>query len=157
MRLKCLISILVLLAFTLLLPSSTAQEKSKQEKTKKDEKQLTPLYVKLDVVVTDSNYQLVNDVTKDRFRIFEDDVPQTLSLFEPKAKPLGFVLAIDASLSLRTQFPIVLATANLIVNSATPDEKVMLRRFISTDKIRKEEDFTFDHTELLKAIDGYVF
>ena len=154
MRMKCLISITVLLVFALLLPSSTAQEQTKHEKTKKDERNHTPLTVKLDVVVTDANAQPVNDLTKDRFRIFENDVPQTLSMFEQKASPLGFVLAIDTSMSLRKQFPIFLTTAKLIVTNAPPDEQVMLMRFISSDKIQKVAGFTSDHTDLLKAIES---
>jgi Ca-activated chloride channel family protein len=150
---RSLISILILLSLILCFPSSRAQEKSSQGKNVKH-KEPAPLYVKLSMVVTDANYQGVADVSKERLRIFEDEVPQTLSLFEEKAKPLGFVVAVDTSLSLREMIDVVIATAKLLVDSAAPDEKVMLVKFISSDKIERVQDFTSDHKVLLDGIDN---
>ena len=145
---------LALFVTLVLLGSSLAAGSAQKSQDKKDKKEPAPLHVKLNVIITDSNYQPVNDLKKDRFRVFENDVPQTVSLFELKAKSPGFVIAVDTSLSLRREIAIVLATATLIVNSTAPDEQVMLMRFVSSDKIQRAQDFTSDHAALLKAIDG---
>ena len=54
------------LLLALLLSTGLAQ----QTKEKKDEKQLTPLVVKLNVTVTDSTGHQVNNLTQDQFRVF---------------------------------------------------------------------------------------
>lgn len=149
---KCLSSLMTVLILASLLPLGV-QEKSKSEKSKKDEKR-PPLSVKLNVGVTDANGQPINDVTEDRFRIFEDEAPQTITSFQFAGRPSGFVLAIDASGSLRSMFSTVLATAKLIVKNKAPDEQILLMRFISSDKITKVRDFTSDQATLLNAIDS---
>src|SRR5258708_14599746 len=143
--------ILALLFFSSLLAAGAAPQIKEK---KKDDKQPPPLNVKLNVTVIDLTLHPVNDLTKDRFEIFEDDVPQTVSVIERTAGPASIALAIDTSLSLRNRIDAVIYAGKLLVSSVAPDDQVLLERFISSDKIKREQDFTSDRATLLKALDN---
>jgi Ca-activated chloride channel family protein len=147
---KFLVIAALLFFSSLLVASSAPQDKEKQ----KDTKQPPPLNLKLNVTVMDPTLHSVNDLTKERFQIFEDDVPQTVSVFERTAGPASIVLATDTSLSMRRQIEAVVYLAKLVAVSIAPDDSLMLESFISSDKIKREADFGSDRASLLKAIDN---
>ena len=148
---KSLTSVALLLV--LLLSTGIAQ----QTKEKKDEKQPAPLAVKLNVTVIDSTGHQVNNLTQNQFRVFEDDVPQTLSLFQKKEGPVNYVLAVDTSGSMRAQLSKVVDTTRLVIANTPADGKVLLLRFISSDKIETVTDFTSDPAPLTRGLnDLYV-
>ena len=69
-------------------------------------------------------------------------------------EPRDYVLAIDTSLSLRSDIASIVGAAKLFVTNVPPEHEVMLMRFISSDKINIEADFTSDKAKLIKAIEN---
>jgi Ca-activated chloride channel family protein len=152
MRLAMLASaVLILVSFGVSVPQETKEKKEKKEK-----KPPAPLAVKLNVLVVDPKLNFVNNLPQDQFRVFEDDVPQTISTFQ-EVQAGDLIIAVDTSLSLRNELPTILGVARLVVLNTLPEKEVMLIRFVSSDKIRKEMDFTSDKTKLIKAIEGLYF
>ncbi|HLY99806.1 MAG TPA: VWA domain-containing protein [Candidatus Angelobacter sp.] len=68
--------------------------------------------------VTDEHGATIYDLTKNDFRIFEDGVPQTISVFERQSElPLSVVLGIDTSESTRRDLKLEMASAKKFVRS----------------------------------------
>jgi Ca-activated chloride channel homolog len=124
-----------------------------QPKQKDDKKPATPLAVKLNVIVTDSKLKFVKNLSQDQFRVFEDEVLQSISTFQPAWETGAHILAIDTSLSMRNEGPNLFRVAKLFVMSLEPENELEIIRFISSDKINTEAAFTSDKVQLIKAIE----
>src|SRR5215472_13444629 len=109
--------------------------------------------VKLDVIVTDSSHRAVNTFPAERLSVLEDSKLQTLVSLTAEEKPVQYVLAVDTSLSLRTQIQTVLSAAAGIVQLNGPQDRTMLISFISSDKIQQMTRFTSDRESLTSAVD----
>src|ERR1051325_3561013 len=93
---------IVLLSLALALPAA-AQDDSLRVDVK---------LVNVFVTVTDSAGAPVAGLTKDNFKLLEDDVPQNISVFARESElPLSIVLAIDASLSTKKDLKLELQSA----------------------------------------------
>ena len=110
--------------------------------------------VELHVRVIDRNNRPINNVRQNEFRIFEDGVPQTIESFSREEVPISYGLAVDTSASLRTQIQSVIDAAKTIINSNKPGDETFLVRFISSDKIQTEQDFTSNKDLLIDALDN---
>ncbi|HJU92645.1 MAG TPA: VWA domain-containing protein [Pyrinomonadaceae bacterium] len=110
--------------------------------------------VELHVRVIDRNNRPINNVRQNEFRIFEDGVPQTIESFSREEVPISYGLAVDTSASLRTQINSVIDAAKTIINSNKPGDETFLVRFISSDKIQTEQDFTDKKDLLIDALDN---
>ena len=110
--------------------------------------------VELHVRVIDRNNRPINNVPKEHFHIFEDGVPQTIEMFTREDVPISYGLAVDTSASLRTQIQSVIDAGKTIVNSNKPGDETFLVRFVSSDKIQTEQDFTPNKELLMDALDN---
>jgi Ca-activated chloride channel family protein len=110
--------------------------------------------VQLHVRVIDRNNKPVGNVTEREFHVFEDGVPQTIETFTREDVPISYGLAVDTSASLRSQIQSVIDAGKTIVNSNKPGDKTFLVRFISSDKIQTEQDFTDNKDLLIDALDN---
>jgi Ca-activated chloride channel family protein len=110
--------------------------------------------VQLHVRVIDRNNKPIGNVTKGEFHIYEDGVPQTIETFTREEVPISYGLAVDTSASLRSQIQSVIDAGKTIVNSNKPGDKTFLVRFISSDKIQTEQDFTDNKDLLIDALDN---
>ena len=110
--------------------------------------------VQLHVRVIDRNNRPINNVRQNEFRIFEDGVAQTIESFSREEVPISYGLAVDTSASLRTQIQSVIDAAKTIINSNKPGDETFLVRFISSDKIQTEQDFTDKKDLLIDALDN---
>ena len=64
------------------------------------------------VTVTDANGAPARTLTKDNFALFEDGVPQAISVFSRESQlPLSIVMAVDASLSTKKDLKLELVSA----------------------------------------------
>ena len=99
----------------------------------------------------DRNNRPINNVRQNEFRIFEDGVPQTIESFSREEVPISYGLAVDTSASLRSQIQSVIDAAKTIINSNKPGDETFLVRFISSDKIETEQDFTSNKDLLMDA------
>jgi Ca-activated chloride channel homolog len=110
--------------------------------------------VQLHVRVIDRNNRPINNVTKGEFRIYEDGVQQTIESFTREEVPISYGLAVDTSASLRSQIQSVIDAGKTIVNSNKPGDETFLVRFVSSDKIQTEQDFTDKKDLLIDALDN---
>src|SRR5919106_493621 len=110
--------------------------------------------VQLHVRVIDRNNRPINNVRREEFRVFEDGVPQPIESFTREEVPISYGLAVDTSASLRSQIQSVIDAAKSIINSNKPGDETFLVRFISSDKIQTEQDFTSSKDLLMDALDN---
>jgi VWFA-related protein len=112
-----------------------------------------PAKVWLNAVVVDPRGTPVKNLRPDQFRVLEDGTPQTISFFANNESPMVCGLAVDTSGSLRPQFETVIRAADLVIADKRPDDKMLLIRFIGSNKIDVVQDFTADQGALRKSLD----
>jgi Ca-activated chloride channel family protein len=110
--------------------------------------------VTLSVRVIDRSNRPIDNVSKNSFHIFEDGVSQPVEQFTKEEVPISYGLAVDTSLSLRNQIQSVIDAAKTIINSNKKDDETFIERFISSDKINIEKEFTANKDDLLESIDN---
>jgi Ca-activated chloride channel homolog len=115
---------------------------------------ITSELVQLHVRVIDRNNKPIGNVAQGEFHIYEDGVAQTIESFTREEVPISYGLAVDTSASLRSQIQSVIDAGKTIVNSNKPGDKTFLVRFISSDKIQTEQDFTDKKDLLMDALDN---
>ena len=98
--------------------------------------------VAFDVNVTDSKGNLITGLTREHFKLFENDVEQTLQVFEPGDTPVNVVLMVEFSSTTGLILEDVRAAAALLVSGLRPGDHVALVTFGSFPQI--EMDFTSD-------------
>ncbi len=74
--------------------------------------------VNIFTTVTDVHGAPISDLSKEDFRVLEDGVPQSISIFDRESEiPLSIVLAIDTSESTRKDLKLEVASAKKFVHS----------------------------------------
>ena len=106
--------------------------------------------VTLPVSVTDRNGRYVPNLTKEDFRLWEDEVEQQVAFFASVDKPFSVVLMIDTSGSTRFKIQDIQDAAITFVNQLRPDDQVMVVSF--DDDVRVLSEFTGDRNRLRNAI-----
>jgi Ca-activated chloride channel homolog len=85
--------------------------------------------VQLAVVVTDSDGRFVRNLSRNAFRVVEDDVPQTLSSFISENVPLELVAALDVSQSMTAAIPELKLAARSFLSALSQTDTVTLVAF----------------------------
>lgn len=103
--------------------------------------------------VTDSHGTPIYDLTKDDFKILEDGVPQTISIFDRESElPLSIALAIDTSESTRRDLKLETASAKRFVHSVLrPQDRLAL--FEISEDILQRTRYTADMRSIEHGID----
>lgn len=83
--------------------------------------------VVLPVTVKDSSGQLVPDLTRDEFRVFDDNVEQRISFFTVEAFPLSAVVLIDNDLKGKDSEMVESSLKAIVGGLATTDEAFVCR------------------------------
>ena len=110
--------------------------------------------VTLHVRVIDRDNKPINNVAQSDFKVFEDGVQQRIEYSDREEVPINYGLAVDTSLSLRTQIQSVIDAAKTIINSNKKGDQTFIERFISSDKINIEKEFTANKDELMDAVEN---
>jgi Ca-activated chloride channel homolog len=110
--------------------------------------------VNLNVRVIDRMNRPINDLKDGDFKVFEDNVPQTLDTIIREEVPINYALVIDNSGSLRSQLEKVIEASKVIVASNKPEDDVCVIRFVNSAKISIEQDFTSNKELVNDALDG---
>lgn len=102
--------------------------------------------------VTDARGAPVTNLKKDNFQVFEDGVPQKISVFDKQsAIPLSIVMEIDTSLSTKKDLPLELSSAKRFVHDILrPVDLLCLYQF--SEIVEEVSPFTSD----LKRIDNGI-
>jgi VWFA-related protein len=93
--------------------------------------------------VTDPSGQLVPDLGRDRFEVYDNGKPQTISTFESDLQPITIVVLLDRSLSMLSNFTLVEKAAGAFVDRLLPADKARIGSF--SDRIQLDpREFTSD-------------
>jgi Ca-activated chloride channel homolog len=103
--------------------------------------------------VTDTHGTPIANLTKDDFRVLEDGVPQSVSVFDRESElPLSIVLAIDTSQSTLREFKLEVASARKFVHSIMrPVDRLSV--FQVTENVDQVVPFTADIQRIQHGID----
>ena len=127
----------VLAAFSSLLAAPAAAQEESGAVFRSD----TRLVV-LHASVLDKNGKLITDLPQDVFRVYENEVPQTISMFRREDVPVSLGLIVDNSGSMRDKRRQVESAALVLVENSNPQDEVFIVNF--NDEAYLDVDFTAD-------------
>lgn len=107
--------------------------------------------VQVTATVTDSQNAFVRGLTRDKFRIKEDGVPQRLTAFSGENIPLELVVAVDVSDSMTDAMPTLKASVKAFLGALRPQDQVTLLAF--NDTIFTAARRSTDPAARIKAVD----
>ncbi len=96
--------------------------------------------VVLNCTVVDEKGRLVTDLKSNDFRVWEDDVPQTIGSFQHQDLPISLGILVDNSGSMRDKRTAVNSAALDLVRVSNPKDAAFVVNF--SDKAYLDQDFT---------------
>jgi Ca-activated chloride channel family protein len=102
--------------------------------------------VVLNCTVLDSKGELVNDLTKSNFKVFEDKALQTVLSLQHQDTPVSIGLLVDNSGSMSTKRAAIAAAALDLIKASNPQDETFVINF--SDQAYLDEDFTSDLDKL---------
>jgi Ca-activated chloride channel family protein len=102
------------------------------------------------VSATDKSDELIGDLTRDDFRVYENDVPQEVLEFFKEERPITMAFLLDSSGSMQTKLKEVHDAASAFVGTLRPDDQALVIDF--DDKVFLTQELTSDHAALKEAI-----
>ena len=108
--------------------------------------------VLLSVTVADSKGRPVSGLRQDDFTVFEDKVPQAISLFASDPQPIALSLLLDSSLSMERTLVLAQQAAIGFIERLGRQDVAQVINFNSTSETRIRQGFTGDHKALERAI-----
>lgn len=106
--------------------------------------------VTLPVSVMDRDGRYIPNLRKEDFRLWDDNVEQTVAVFSSVDRPFSVVLMLDTSGSTRFRLEDIQEAAITFVNQLRQDDRVMVVAF--DDEVRVLSEFTSDRSRLRDAI-----
>ena len=101
--------------------------------------------------VTNADSQLVTDLTRDAFTIFDNGKRQDMTLFANDIQPITAVILLDRSGSMRANFSLVEKAAEEFVAAMLPADTARIGSFSNRIQV-DPRDFTSDHGELMDIL-----
>jgi Ca-activated chloride channel homolog len=93
--------------------------------------------------VTDAAGRLVPDLDRTQFEVYDDGRLQTITTFASDVQPITVVLMLDRSLSMLSNFDLVVDAANAFVDRLLPNDRARIGSF--SDRVQVDpHDFTSD-------------
>ena len=111
--------------------------------------------VLLNCTVVDDKGKLVKDLKRGEFRVWEDDVPQTIASFREQDLPVSMGILVDNSGSMKDKRAAVNAAALDLVRASNPQDAAFIVNF--SDDAYIDQDLTSDVSLLergLKHVDS---
>lgn len=109
--------------------------------------------VVLHVTVTDKQGRRAENLDRNDFRVYEDGVPQTLSVFSHADIPVTMGIIIDDSGSMRPARPAVDAAAWTFVQTSNPADQVFVVTFNQAYEFDLPGAFAANPVQLRSALD----
>jgi VWFA-related protein len=109
--------------------------------------------VVLHTTVLDARGHFVDGLQENNFRVFEDRIPQKISVFKREDIPVTMGLVIDNSGSMRDKRPRVNAAALALVQASNPDDEVFVVNFNDDYYLDLDKDFTNSVVEMKEALE----
>jgi len=139
-------------------PVPTLKKQPEQEVSPGDVVSVDTTEVMFPVTVRDPDGRLVNNLTRNDFRVFEDNAPQPLSDLALRQVPVDVVLMVDASSSVASNLDDFRRAAQGFVARLQEDDRVSLIKF--DDRVQLLQDWTksrFQFQRALNRIEPGVF
>jgi Ca-activated chloride channel homolog len=108
--------------------------------------------VVLRATVVDKKGRMINDLTQSDFKVFENSVPQKLSVFSHADVPVTMGIVIDDSGSMKEKRPAVNAAALAFVQTSNPQDQVFVVNFNDVAYIDTPGDFASNMEDLRSAL-----
>jgi Ca-activated chloride channel homolog len=108
--------------------------------------------VVLHVTISDEAGQFIGDLKKSDFRVFENKVEQSLSVFTREDVPVTMGLVIDNSGSMREKREQVNSAAMTFVKTSNPQDEAFVVNFNDEYYLDTDGDFTSDQKDLDNAL-----
>jgi VWFA-related protein len=107
--------------------------------------------VQVTATVTDGRGRFVKGLTREDFRVYDDDVPQTISAFMSENVPLEIIVAVDVSGSMTDAMPAVKEAVKRFLTTLRPTDSVTLVSF--NDSVFTLAKPNVDLATRLRAVD----
>lgn len=107
--------------------------------------------VQLNVGVVDAQGRPITSLGQNDFAVFEDNVRQTITSFEPVDSPFSLVLLLDVSGSTLSFRPTLKQSALRFIDALGPDDRISVVQF--NDKVETLAPFTSNRKKIAYAID----
>ncbi|HKQ99405.1 MAG TPA: VWA domain-containing protein [Pyrinomonadaceae bacterium] len=108
--------------------------------------------VQLNVGVVDGQGRAITNLSRSDFTVYEDDVLQPITNFEPATAPFSLVLLLDLSNSTRTFRDQIKMAAYRFLDALAPEDRVAVVSF--SDRFKILANFTTDRRKIAKAIES---
>jgi VWFA-related protein len=131
-------------------PVPSLKKPPEQEVSPGDVVSVDTTEVMFPVTVRDSNGRLVNDLTRNDFRVFEDGAMQPLSDLALRQVPVDVVLMVDASSSVANNLDDFRRAAQGFAAKLEADDRISLIKF--DDRIELLQDWTKSRFQLQRAL-----
>ena len=106
--------------------------------------------VVLNVSVFDSHLNLIDNLTKNDFKVWEDGAPQTIVSFQHQDIPVSMGILVDNSGSMRDKRAAVNEAALDLVKASNPDDEAFVVNF--SDEAYLDQDFTSSISNLRQGL-----
>ena len=131
-------------------PVPTLKKQPEQEVSPGDVVSVDTTEVMFPVTVRDASGRLVNDLTRNDFRIFEDNSPQPLSDLALRQVPVDVILMVDASSSVASNLDDFRRAAQGFAAKLTADDRLSLIKF--DDRVELLQDWTKSRFQFQRAL-----
>ena len=131
-------------------PVPTLKKQPEQELNPDDVVKVDTTEVMFPVTVRDSNGQLINNLTRNDFRVFEDNTAQPLSDLALRQVPVDVILMVDASSSVANNIDDFRRAAEGFAAKLTAEDRISLIKF--DDRIELLQDWTKSRFQLKRAL-----
>jgi Ca-activated chloride channel homolog len=131
-------------------PLPARPTKTEQEFNPGDVIRVETTEVMLPVTVRDANGRLVSELTRNDFRVFEDDREQPLSDLALRQVPVDVVLMVDASSSVASNLDDFRRAAEGFAMRMAAEDRISLIKF--DDRVELLQDWTQSRFQLRRAL-----
>jgi Ca-activated chloride channel family protein len=106
--------------------------------------------VSLSLAVTDGHGRPVGDLTRDELAVFEDGVPQEISVFAQEEWPIRLSILVDSSGSMAAVLPVARKAAIRLLRTLRAGDEAEVAQFKRTTSVL--QDLTADREALEQAV-----
>jgi Ca-activated chloride channel homolog len=131
------------------LPAQTSQQSASSQTEAQAKIRVNSNLVILPVTVRDGNGNLVPELQKQDFRVFDDEVEQSIDVFTAEAFPLSLIVLIDDDLKSNDAEQLVQSLRAVLAGISSNDEAMICRFDL---KFYPGEGFTDDQDRLLTEL-----
>jgi Ca-activated chloride channel homolog len=106
--------------------------------------------IKVPVSVFDQNEQMVTDLRRDDFHLWEDGVPQQIRSFGLDTNPVSVVLLLDASATEKENMKQLKEAAIDFADALSPEDRISV--IVFDDDVRRVIDWTSNMRDVRRAL-----